>query len=327
MYNESPEMIKMLVRHGNSFALILDKPVLELLNVDPARPVAISTTDGKSLLVVPLSGAEKRIPKRTRPRRRTEKTRKRMMKAISILSIGALAAISAGCSTTSQSVSATGERYPWKKNIVTTVFWVGEKPSANNPTPNRISSWDKNWSRSYGGFDDPNPAHRRNLIPVKFTPRQNPFYCALPYNDKAATGHRPEAPRVVPWFKEAYQGPGVSTCKDRWVAIRKGDRTVYAQWEDAGPFRTDYWQYVFGNERPKTTLNRGAGLDVSPAVRDYLGLNETDVTDWRFVEFSEVPRGPWSTLGENNTFVISDRKTGSELAQASQPAEARPIAP
>jgi hypothetical protein len=141
------------------------------------------------------------------------------MKAISILSISALAAISAGCLSTRQSVSATGERYPWKKNIVTTVFWIGEKPSANNPVPNRISSWDKNWSRSYGGFDDPNPAHRRNLIPVKFTPRQNPFYCALPYNDKATTGHRPEAPRVVPWFKEAYQGPGVSTCKDRWVAI------------------------------------------------------------------------------------------------------------
>ena len=113
-----------------------------------------------------------------------------MMKAISILSIGALAAISAGCSSTRQSVSATGERYPWKKNIVTTVFWIGEKPSANNPVPNRISSWDKNWSRSYGGFDDPNPAHRSNYIPVKFTPRQNPFYCALPYNDKAATGHQ-----------------------------------------------------------------------------------------------------------------------------------------
>ncbi|PYL44311.1 MAG: hypothetical protein DMF42_01625, partial [Verrucomicrobia bacterium] len=60
-----------------------------------------------------------------------------MMKAISILSIGALAAISAGCLSTRQGVSATGERYPWKKNIVTTVFWIGEKPSANNPVPNR----------------------------------------------------------------------------------------------------------------------------------------------------------------------------------------------
>jgi hypothetical protein len=209
-----------------------------------------------------------------------------------------------------------GQRYPWKRKIVTTIFWIGEQPSGNNPVQNRTSSCDKNWTKNYGGFDDPNPARRSHYIPVKFTPRQNPFYCALPYNDKAHTGHRPEAPRVVPWFKEAYQGPAVSTCKDRWIAISKGNRTVYAQWEDAGPFRTDHWQYVFGNERPKPNLNKGAGLDVSPAVRDYLGLNETDVTDWKFVDFSEVPRGPWSTLGENNTFVTKDRKSDRELAEA-----------
>jgi hypothetical protein len=209
-----------------------------------------------------------------------------------------------------------GERYPWKRQIVTTVFWIGEAPSANNPVPNRSSSWDTDWTRSYGGFDDPSPAHRSDYMPVKFRPRQNPFYCALPYNDKASTGHRSEAPRVVPWFKEAYQGPGFSTCKGRWIAIRKGNRTVYAQWEDAGPFRTDHWQYVFGDERPKPNLNKGAGLDVSPAVRDYLGMGETDVTDWKFVDFSEVPRGPWSKVGENNTFVINDRKAGSAVAEA-----------
>jgi len=208
-----------------------------------------------------------------------------------------------------------GQRFPWKSQIVTTVFWIGEKPSENNPVPNRVSSWDKEWTKNYGGLDDPNPAHRSNYIPVKFTPRQNPFYCALPYNDKAREGHRPEAPRVVPWFNEAYQGPAVSTCKGRWIAIRKGNRVAYAQWEDAGPFRTDHWQYVFGNERPKPNLNKGAGLDVSPAVRDYLGLQPTDVTDWRFVDFSEVPRGPWSTLGENNTFVINDRKKGATLVE------------
>ncbi len=102
-------------------------------------------------------------------------------------------------------------------------------------------------------------------------------------------------------------------------AIRKGNRTVYAQWEDAGPFRTDHWQYVFGNEQPKPNLNKGAGLDVSPAVRDYLEMNYTDVTDWRFVEFSEVPRGPWSTHGENNTFVINDRKKVSSWPRNSSP--------
>lgn len=208
-----------------------------------------------------------------------------------------------------------GQRFPWKKEIVTTVFWIGEKPAPNNPVPNRVSSWDPNWTNNYGGVDDPNPANRSNYIPVKFTPRQNPFYCALPYNDKAREGHRPEAPRVVPWFNDAYQGPAVSTCKSRWIAIRKGNRVAYAQWEDAGPFRTDHWQYVFGNERPKPNLNKGAGLDVSPAVRDYLGLQSTDVTDWRFVDFSEVPRGPWSTLGENNTFVINDRKKTATLVE------------
>jgi hypothetical protein len=208
-----------------------------------------------------------------------------------------------------------GQRYPWKSKIVTTIFWIGEKPSTNNPVPNRASSWDTEWTKNYGGTDDPNPSHRSNYMPVNFAPGLNPFYCALPYNDKAKEGHRPEAPSVVPWFNEAYQGPAVSTCKGRWVAIRKGNRTAYAQWEDAGPFRTDHWQYVFGNERPKPNLNKGAGLDVSPSVRDYLGLQPTDVTDWRFVEFSEVPRGPWSTHGENNTFVINDRAKSKALVE------------
>ncbi len=216
-----------------------------------------------------------------------------------------------------------GARFPWRKDIVTTVFWIGEEPTGNNPVPNHASSWDAAWAKNYGGFDDPNPARRRDYIPVNFTPRQNPFYCALPYNDKASAGHRAEAPRVVPWFKESYQGPGVSVCKDRWITIRKGNRTVYAQWEDAGPFRTDHWQYVFGNERPKPNLNKGAGLDVSPAVRDYLGLQETDVTDWKFVDFSEVPPGPWARHGDNNTFVINQRKAEKQLAEAK---ESRPMA-
>ena len=186
-------------------------------------------------------------------------------------------------------------RFPWKKNIVTTVFWIGENPSGNNPVPNHASSWDAAWAKNYGGYDDPNPSRRQDYIPVKFTPRQNPFYCALPYNDKSREGHRPEASRVVPWFKEAYRGPGVSVCKGRWVAIRKGNRTVYAQWEDAGPFRTDHWEYVFGNERPKGNLNRGAGLDVSPAVRDYLGLGRHRCDR---LEIRRVQRGAARPMGQ-----------------------------
>ena len=251
-------------------------------------------------------GASKAEPAKTKFSKKSEKTAEDPFRDISSLAF-----------TPGQLVAEfqPGQRYHWKTNIVTTIFWIGEKPSENNPVPNRASSWDKEWTKNYGGLDDPAPAHRSNYMPVKFTPGLNPFYCALPYNDKAKEGHRPEASRVVPWFNEAYQGPAVSTCKGRWIAIRKGNRTAYAQWEDAGPFRTDHWQYVFGNERPKPNLNKGAGLDVSPAVRDYLGLQPTDVTDWRFVEFSEVPRGPWSTHGENNTFVINDRAKGKALVE------------
>lgn len=44
-------MIKTLVKHGNSWALIIDKPVLELLNISPDTPLEISTKDGKSLQI------------------------------------------------------------------------------------------------------------------------------------------------------------------------------------------------------------------------------------------------------------------------------------
>ena len=201
----------------------------------------------------------------------------------------------------------SGGRYPWKTGIVTTTFWIGENAAPNNPVPNDASSWDPKWSQNYGGIDTPKREQRDCYLPVTFTPQQNPFYIALPYNDVSKGKHKPEAASVIPWFDEALEQDGKSVLKDRWIAIRFKDRVAYAQWEDCGPFRTDHAAYVFGTERPKPNLNRGAGLDVSPAVRDYLGMNDTDVTDWRFVEFEEIPHGPWSTHGENNTFVLKQR--------------------
>jgi hypothetical protein len=212
-------------------------------------------------------------------------------------------------------LSDNANRYPWKKGIVTTVFWIGEKPSPNNPVPNHKSSWDAKWAENYGGTDTPDRNSRTNqFIPIGFIPRQNPFYVALPYNDLTSKGHKTEAKQVIPWFNKEYEGPGKSVCKGRWIAIRKGDRVCYAQWEDSGPFRTDNWEYVFGPERPLPNLNKGAGLDISPAVRDFLDLDETDVTEWKFVDFDQVPSGPWATYGENNTFVINRRAGMSQVA-------------
>lgn len=205
------------------------------------------------------------------------------------------------------SMRAGFNRYPWKRQIVTTVFWVGETPTQNNPTPNHKSSWDPQWARNFGGFDDPNIANRRNFLPARFVPRQNPFYAALPYNDVTRGTTKPESRKAIPWFKQAFERPGKSVCKGRWIAIKHGSRIAYAQWEDCGPFRTDHWQYVFGNERPMPNLNQGAGLDVSPAVRDYLGMSGKDVCDWKFVEARDVPPGPWTKYGDNNTFVLQRR--------------------
>ncbi|PWU07586.1 MAG: hypothetical protein C5B47_05935 [Verrucomicrobia bacterium] len=199
-------------------------------------------------------------------------------------------------------------RYPWKRNIRTTVFWVGERSSVRNPVPNYKSSWDAQWARHYGGSDPPDPYARRNFIPKAFVPRQNPFYIALPYNDVSRGRTKAEAFKVIPWFRQAFDRQGKSVLKGRWVAIRKGNRVCYAQWEDCGPFRTDHYQYVFGREYPRPNLNQGAGLDVSPAVRDYLGLQGKDYCDWKFVEFREIPYGPWSKYGDNNTFVLLSRR-------------------
>jgi hypothetical protein len=207
-------------------------------------------------------------------------------------------------------------RHPWKNNIITTVFWVGEQPTQNNPVPNCKSSWDVSWAKNFGGYDNPDPRARRGYIPANFIPRQNPFYVALPYNDVTRGKTKPEAPRVIPWFRESFVKPGRTVCKGRWVVIRYRGREAYAQWEDCGPFRTDHWQYVFGNQRPLPNLNQAAGLDVSPAVRDYLGIRGKCPTDWRFVEFSEVPRGPWAQYGDNNTFVQKRRQADVRFAES-----------
>ena len=206
------------------------------------------------------------------------------------------------------------ERFPWRRDIVTTTFWIGERPGKNNPAPNRSSSWDMQWASHYGGTDTPDRSERKDFRPAAFIPGQNPFYVALPYNDLQKGTHKREAKKIIPWFKEEFRAHDQSVCKGRWIAIRFKNRVAYAQWEDCGPFRTDHASYVFGKERPKKNLNKGAGLDVSPAVRDFLGMKDTDVTDWKFVDFEDVPEGPWAKYGANNTFVINKRLHKLRLA-------------
>jgi antitoxin component of MazEF toxin-antitoxin module len=45
-------MIKTLTKHGNSLALIIDKPILDLLKIGPDTPLEV-TTDGRVLSIAP----------------------------------------------------------------------------------------------------------------------------------------------------------------------------------------------------------------------------------------------------------------------------------
>ena len=234
----------------------------------------------------------------------------------------------AGVSSPSYSRPAETKAAPfrWKKNIVTTVFWVGEKPTPNNPRSNEKSSWDTAWMKTFGGYDNPDKAQRtRDFCPKGFTPKQNPFYCALPYNDVAAWNRtKTEAPRMIPWFRSHFKLAGRTVLKGRWIAIHYRGRTCFAQWEDVGPFRTDDVSYVFGESRPINQSNGGAGLDVSPAVRDYLGMRSGARCHWRFADLHEVRPGPWKKYGDNNHFVtMQDRERELELAELARLKELR----
>lgn len=191
--------------------------------------------------------------------------------------------------------------YPLHTNITATVFWVGEPVGDGSSENNAISAWDDEWQKHFGCFD--NPEKRNGYFPTGCTPKENPFYLDLPYNDFADEGdRRPNAFQTIPWAKEKTWGAEESLMKNQWVKIIRNGIICYGQIEDAGPYAYDDAQYVFGthDERPKNTKASSAGMDVSPALRDCLkfqGLNnDENKVSWQFVKESEVPTGPWKQL-------------------------------
>jgi len=70
-------MIKTLTKHGNSWALVIDKPVLELLNIEPDTPLKIRT-DGQTLIVAPAD----ETPRKEKVRAALAETNRRYGKAL-----------------------------------------------------------------------------------------------------------------------------------------------------------------------------------------------------------------------------------------------------
>jgi hypothetical protein len=196
---------------------------------------------------------------------------------------------------TTAAPAAPNSAYAWHSAIKTTIFWAGETGSSENGGISNVpSAWDSDWSIHFGGYDDPD--HRIGYLPAGFTPKENPFYFALPYNDFGNNGRKSNAASVIPWAASRSYSANQSMVKNRWIEIRRNGVSVYAQWEDVGPYEENDVAYVFGTARPKNTRDSAAGLDISPAVRDYLEVGDLSTLDWRFVDDADVPAGPWKSI-------------------------------
>lgn len=211
----------------------------------------------------------------------------------------------------------TKNTYPWKTGIITTEFWIGEAGSSISSTDNVASAWDENWRSTNRGSDNPND--RNGFASADHASTVNPFYVALPFNDLAFPDKAREwVPRS--WHRPPEDGKQVSACKDRWVWIKNANgRSCFAQWEDVGPLRYDHAEYVFGDERPDTYTR--AGLDVSPAVADYLGINENKraITSWRFVDAEDVPPGAWLKYDEQAVIFTALHQMKSSSSSSDLP--------
>lgn len=217
--------------------------------------------------------------------------------------------------------------YPWKTGIITTEFWIGEGSTPVSSTTNVQSSWDEDWLPNNHGSDS--PYNRNGYASGSHASTLNPFYIALPFNDLAFPD---KAREWLPagWYRRPKDGKQVSACKDRWVWIKNAQgRSCFAQWEDVGPLRYDHAEYVFGSERPIGLGDDHAGLDVSPAVAQYLGIDgKNRITSWRFVDDEDVRPGPWLLLDEQAVLytALHQLKTSSPssdlpIQKATEPIE------
>lgn len=248
--------------------------------------------------------------------------------AAAVLAIGVLTgACTPDPTPAPTSPPAGASAYPWHTKIPATTFWVGEifDPNAADGSQ-MISTYDSDWFAHYGGCDGVNngtgvkkcQTQKRTAangyFPTAMTPRENPFYLDLPFDDVNNSAAFKARGSVVPWANEytaaQIKDPDVSLMKNRWVQIKKGDRVCYGQIQDAGPGQYNDSAYVFGSNdpRPKNKRYGAAGMDVSPALNGCLGFASLDGTgdlvDWRWIRAADVPAGPWKTLvttsGVNN---------------------------
>lgn len=149
----------------------------------------------------------------------------------------------------------------------------------------------EDWVSAYGGIDD--PENRCGHVPCSFKPSENSFYFALPFSDYTDTGLKPAKElKIIPWY-DGKTTEGSSLLKNRWIKVTHQGKTAYGQWEDVGPFGENDGAYVFGPAAPSEPR---AGLDLSPAFANVLGVDGRAVVSWQFIDEQDVPDGPWKNV-------------------------------
>jgi hypothetical protein len=250
--------------------------------------------------------------------------------------------------TTTTTTTGTGSGdYPLHTDIVATTFWVGEVFDSNASDGSQVcSAYDSEWAYHWSGIDNGanessttcrgaplggcdgvpsgsgssftcdtekrTPAN--DYFPTNVpTPRENPFYVDLPFDDVNDPVAFAERCTVIPWASEYPSSdctnPDFSYMKNHWVEITgPNGATCYGQVEDAGPSAGSNYHdanYVFGTNdaRPANQAysgdpTQGDGMDVSPALNGCLGFADLDGDDdhvsWQFVD--APPTGPWTDI-------------------------------
>ncbi len=216
---------------------------------------------------------------------------------------------------------------PWKE-VAASTFYIGEEANASNADITNVETqwysdavghfgsgpdrWGPRDPSAPGAWDNRADWYPRDgLCPAGVTLYQNPFYVALPTPDYDENRRLTEAEPwiwasrdILPELKRFENGKfkdGESPFKDLWIQVEYGGRTAFGQLEDIGPadktgaIVADY-SYVWGDSpQPKNEFGMKAGIDLSPALTDYLGTNGEAMVRWRFVPTDQVPEA-WKIL-------------------------------
>jgi hypothetical protein len=187
--------------------------------------------------------------------------------------------------------------YPLHENIITTVFWIGETPSNDNgQISNLETEWDPDPVKRLGYNDSIDLVRLPSGHPVGRTPSHNDFYVALPLGEFNESGPVAKQRASSYWASEATKlTDDESLFKGRWVSVTHKGKMALLQIVDTGPFTWSDPNYVWGSAKPSNTAGLGAGLDVSPAVASYLGIDGSATVNWQFIDASAAAKidGPW----------------------------------